>query len=153
MVLYVASSYSGAWRILHMDDFYNSIKISHDLYKLKIHNNGTLRSSRDVPHKPMQILPAKHDTIEKKLDDIVNFFIFHDSKIVKFINTASNNNGVIINKKCNVWIKDKITGIKQRSEVIKRILEAIMSYNANMNKVDKYNQSISYINLLRRAKR
>ena len=31
--LYVASSYSGAWRILHMDDFYNSIKISHDLYK------------------------------------------------------------------------------------------------------------------------
>ena len=101
----------------------------------------------------MQILLAKHDTIEKKLDDIVNFFIFHDSKIVKFINTASNNNGVIINKKCNVWIKDKITGIKQRSEVIKRILEAIMSYNANMNKVDKYNQSILYINLLRRAKR
>ena len=55
----------------------------------------------------MQILLAKHDTIEKKLDNIVNFFIFHDSKIVKFINTASNNNGVIINKKCNVWIKDK----------------------------------------------
>ena len=101
----------------------------------------------------MQILLAKHDTIEKKLDDIVNFFIFHDSKIVKFINTASNNNGVIINKKCNVWIKDKITGIKQRSEVIKRILEAIMSYNANMNGVDKCNQSILYINLLRRAKR
>ena len=28
-----------------------------------------------------------------------------------------------------------------------------MSYNASMNKVDKYNQSILYINLLRRAKR
>jgi len=47
------------------DNFYNSIKISHDIYKLKIHNNGTLRSSRDVPHKPMQIFPAKHDTIKK----------------------------------------------------------------------------------------
>ena len=149
----MASSYSDAWRILHMDDFYNSIKISHDIYKLKIHNNGTLRSSRDVPHKPMQILLAKHDTIEKKLDNIVNFFIFHDSKIAKFVSTTSNNNGVIINKKCNVWIKDRITVRKQRSEVIKRILEAIMSYNANMNKVDKYNQSILYINLLRRAKR
>ena len=45
-----------------MDDFYNSIKTLHDIYKLKIHNNGTLRSSRDVPHKPMQILPAKYDT-------------------------------------------------------------------------------------------
>ena len=100
MVLYVASSYSDAWRILHMDDFYNSIKISHDIYKLKIHNNGTLRSSRDVPHEPMQILSAKHDTIEKKLDNIVNFFIFHDSKIIKFINTALSNE-YIINKKCN----------------------------------------------------
>ena len=100
MVLNMASSYSDAWRILHMDDFYNSIKISHDIYKLKIHNNGTLKSSRDVPHKPMQIFPAKHDTIEKKLDDIVNFFIFHDSKIVKFINTAFSTE-YFINKKCN----------------------------------------------------
>ena len=100
----------------------------------------------------MQILLAKHDTIEKKLDDIVNFFIFHDSKIVKFINTAFSTE-YFINKKCNSQIKDRITVRKQRSEVIKRIVEAIMSYNANMNKVDKYNQSILYINLLRRAKR
>ena len=89
---------------------------------------------------------------KKKLDNIVNFFIFHDSKIVKFINTAFSNE-YIINKKCNVWIKDKITGIKQRSEVIKRIVEAIMSYDVNMNGVDKYNQSILYINLLIKTKR
>ena len=134
------------------DDFYNSIKISHNLYKLKIHSNGTPRSSRDVPHKPMQILPAKHDTIVKKLDNIVYFFIFHDSKIVIFISKAFSTE-YFINKKCNVWIKDRITVRKQRSEVIKRILEAIMSYNANMNKVDKYNQSILYINLLIKTKR
>ena len=100
----------------------------------------------------MQILPVKHDTIVKKLDNIVYFFIFHDSKIVIFISKAFSTE-YFINKKCNVWIKDRITVRKQRSEVIKRILEAIMSYNANMNKVDKYNQSISYINLLIKTKR
>lgn len=151
LVRNMTTAYGDEWRIVHMDNLYNSVKTCHDLYQMKIHTNGTFRFNRGVSKELMSMVPEKFHTITKKIDEICQFYVYHDNKIVKFISTVYGD--CIEEKKGLTWSKDKKTGKKQKKEVVRHIPKAIISYNSNMNGVDKFNQSLSYIHLLRKTKR
>ena len=62
----LCSTYADENRLLHMDNFYNSLQITEKLLEKKIHVNGTIRRNRGITNEIMNIVPAKIALYTKK---------------------------------------------------------------------------------------
>jgi transposase IS4-like protein len=150
MILSLTNKYSGKYHILHMDNFYNSVQLSETLLANKIHTNGTIRKNRGIPEDLINKTAEKFTFIVTRINNIY-FYNYNDNKEVHMISTVFDGN--YVEKEGKAWKKDKNTGRKISTIVQKKIPEVIISYNKNMNGVDKLNQSIKSLNIKRSTKK
>lgn len=149
LVIRMIAPYANEWRILHMDNFYNSLELTRILYSMKVHTNGTMRLNRGISKEIMSLVPKKWNAKIIKVDENIYFYAYYDNKVVKFISTVYG--PLILQKITNIWRKDSQLKKKIRVDVEKNIPRSIILYNENKNGVDKMNQFIKYFNLIRKT--
>lgn len=151
MILNITRPYQYKDRIVHMDNYYNSVETSLLLLEAGTHSNGTVKKRRGVPDNVMMNIPKKYDYNMLIIKDKVFYYNYNDNKNVTFISTVWQND--FIYKEAKQWNRDKKTGRKVSVKVMKKIPKAIDEYNKNMNGCDKLNQSLHYLGLKRKSKK
>jgi Transposase IS4 len=122
-------------RVLFMDNFYNSFKLSEALLDKGIYICGTLRDRRGGPKnlkKLKQTTLRGHSLCLQKKN--TSLLIWTDKKAVAVITT-----------KFDITKYEKIKG--------KDIPLSILNYNKNMGGVDKFDQMIKYYSMKRKTNR
>ena len=91
MILSFVDEYKGRNRILHMDNYYNSVVLSTELLQIDIHTNGTIRHRRGVNEKLMKATVPKHKFLCTKITEHLFFYNYNDNKNVYFISSVFGN--------------------------------------------------------------
>lgn len=150
-VLDLSKGFEKEWRILHMDNFYNSVKISEELLKIQIHSNGTIRRNKSFENKILDRYIQPNDCEITRISEEISCLSFNDNKRVDFISTVYKNE--ICSRDKKQWTKNKSTGRKESTLVKQKIPLAVLEYNSHMNGVDKANQCIKMFNLKRSSQK
>jgi hypothetical protein len=109
------------------------------------------RKHRGISSTLEDNIPNKYSTNITKIENFLYYYIYNDKKIVKFISTIYGYK--LVEKKSREWKRDLKTGRKESSTITKKIPHAILTYNENMNGVDRLNQSIKTFNMSRKSRK
>lgn len=125
---------------LYMDNFYNSVNLTHTLLDLKTAVCGTLRTNRGEPAEFKTLKLTKGETTARH-DDNVMVLCWQDKRLVKMISTCHQEEKRVVN-------------VRQRGQRELVPIEkptCIIDYNANMNGVDRIDQQIQYYPFVRKT--
>ena len=132
---------------VYMDNFYNSVSLSEELYSKGIHTTGTLRLFKGGPPSVLQDLKDKkldRDTLHYRRKGNTFVMCWYDQRLVPMISNIFGPE----TQKTKVIRKDKKKGA-QEYELNKPV--AILNYNQYMQGVDLFDQKIGYYNICRRT--
>ena len=143
-VVNLVGSLRGQGYRLYMDNFYNSVKLSEQLLKMKTHVCGTLRRNRGEPPEVRAATVSDLAGGEKVIalhNTRVMTLAWKDTNVVRMVTTFHDSNMGSV----TVWSK------KQKARVEKTKPVCVMDYNLKMNGVDRLDQNLSYYAFVRKC--
>ena len=98
-VTILSDRYKNNYRILHMDNFYNPIKLSTELLEKKNSSNGTFRRRGGIPDVFIDLNVTKYNFFFGALENVVSIYNFNDNKKVVFGSAVFGDECTLIDKK------------------------------------------------------
>ena len=98
-VTILSDRYKNNYRILHMDNFYNPIKLSTELLEKKNSSNGTFRRCGGIPDVFIDLNVTKYNFLYDVLENVVSIYNFNDNKKVVFGSAVFGDECTLIDKK------------------------------------------------------
>lgn len=130
----------GHGRVLYMDNLYNSVALTTQLVREKVHVCGTLRTNRGEPQEIKTANPAKGEVVAVQNGEVM-VMAWKDKRIVKMVSTLHND------EMAEVGVRRR----GHRERVVESKPKCILQYNAHMNAVDRMDQMLSYYPFVRRS--
>lgn len=150
IVFSLTHRYFGMGYHLYMDNYYNSVKLTQELYENGMHSSGTLRLSRGAP-RVLKVLAANkkipRDTMKFRRKENTFVICWQDVRLVTLItNCASLDRAAFVHHK---RIRKDGRSTVQITNLERPI--AIREYVKYMRGVDRFDQMIKYYSFTRRS--